>query len=127
MPQQRVYHEYVNEKLIPYWYVLTFKSFEINWDKPIHYFDVIKPFEYFERDQFDESIITFSLYKTDFLLNADFPNKLGINLKSIKKRLTVEGIDPQIVHQFIVPIPDVDEVLNLIPNKRKINFNVEIL
>ncbi|MDH5160386.1 hypothetical protein [Heyndrickxia oleronia] len=127
MPQQRIYHEYVNEKLVPYWYVLTFKPFEISWEKPVHYFDVIKPFKYIERNQFDESIITFSLYITDFLINADYPNKLGINLKSIKKRLTVEEIDPEIVHQFIVPIPDVDEVLNLIPNKRKINFNVEIL
>ena len=122
MPQQRVYHEYVNEILVPYWYVLTFKPFEINWDKPVHYFDVIQPFEHIERDQFDESIISFSINKADFLLNNDYPGKLGINLKSLKRRILQECIDPDVVQQFIVPIPDIDEVLNLIPNERKLSL-----
>lgn len=121
MPQQRVYHEYVNEKLVPYWYVLTFKPFEINWDKQVHYFDVIKPFEHIERDDFDESIISFSINKSDFLINKNYPGKLGVNLNSIKRRIIQECIDPYVVNQFIVPIPDIDEILNLIPNERKMS------
>ncbi|MFB7302569.1 hypothetical protein [Heyndrickxia sporothermodurans] len=122
MPQQRVYHDYVNEKLVPYWYVLTFKPCEIDWDKSVLYYDVIKPFDYIERDQFDESIITFSLKISDFLVNRDYPNKLGINIKMIKSRISENGIDPYVVHQFILPYPDVEEVLHLVPNDRKIEL-----
>ncbi|MGE6260914.1 hypothetical protein ACQKCU_24060 [Heyndrickxia sporothermodurans] len=120
MPQQRVYHEYVNEKLVPYWYVLTFKPCEINWDKSVHYFEVIKPFEYIERDEFDESIITTSLSISDFIVNQDYLEKLGLNLKAIKKRLYLERVNPEVINQFIVPILDVEEVLNLVPNERKV-------
>ncbi|MBL5769042.1 hypothetical protein [Heyndrickxia sporothermodurans] len=118
MPQQRVYHDYVNEKLVPYWYVLTFKPCEIDWDKSVFYFDVIKPFEFIERDEFDESILTFSLKMSDFLVNRDYPNKLGINIKTIKNRILNNGIDPYVVQQFILPYPDVEEILYLVPNKR---------
>ncbi|MBU5213259.1 hypothetical protein [Heyndrickxia oleronia] len=122
MPQQRVYHEYVNEKLVPYWYVLTFKPFEINWDKPVHYYDVIKPFEFIERDEFDESVITFSLKISDFLVNRDYQNKLGMNIKMIKNRIEVNEIDPEVIHQFILPYPDVEEILHLVPNNRILEF-----
>ncbi|KYD03489.1 hypothetical protein B4102_3407 [Heyndrickxia sporothermodurans] len=124
MPQQRVYHDYVNEKLVPYWYVLTFKPCEIDWDKPVYYFDVIKPFDYIERDQFDESIITFSLKISDFLVNKNYTNKIGINLIAVKKRIQNNFIDPDVVHQFILPYPDVEEILHLVPNTRMLEYQI---
>lgn len=125
MPQQRVYYEYVNAKLIPYWYVLTFKPCEIKWDKPVLYFDVIPPFEFIERDEFDESINSVSIFLSDLIINDSYPNKLGIYLKRLKERIKQYGVDPYVVQQFIMQVPDVDEVLNLMPNKRKMSFIME--
>ncbi|MGE8207751.1 hypothetical protein ACQKP0_25095 [Heyndrickxia sp. NPDC080065] len=125
MPQQRVYYDYVNKKLVPYLYVMTFKHNEINWDKPVVYFDVIKPFEYIGIDDFDESIISISINKGELLLNKSTPGKLGIHLNSVKKRIMNHNVDPDEVKQFILCFPDVEEVLHLVPNERKLGFCVE--
>ncbi|WP_243299735.1 hypothetical protein [Bacillus litorisediminis] len=122
MPQQRIYHDYINEKLVPFWYVLTFRPCEVNWDKHVHYFEIIAPFEHFNRDDFNDSIISTSLYLSDLIISESKPNQLGIYLKKVKHRILQHGIDPELVLQFIVPIPDIDEVLKLIPYNRTISF-----
>lgn len=121
MIKQRVYHEYVNEKLVPYWYVLTFN--QLDWDKPVTYFDVHPPFEYFERDMFDDSMPAVSVTMNELILNDDYPRKLGIYLKRVKQRIIEHGWDPTLFRQFIFQIPDIDEVLQLIPNRRKMLFS----
>ncbi|MEY8346464.1 hypothetical protein [Niallia circulans] len=125
MPQQRIYHEYVDNTLVPYWYVLTFDNCEINWDKQILYYDAIAPFEFIERDEFDESIASFSVHLSDFVINKDRPLQLGLNLRSIRKRILKYGVDPYIIRQFIIQIPDINDVLKLIPNSRKIKYIID--
>jgi hypothetical protein len=124
MPQQRLYYEYVDEKLIPYWYVLTFRPCELNWDNPIFHFDVIKPFEYVERDEFDESKISMSIYLTDLILNDKSPERMGVNLNTIKSRLIRYKVDPGIVRQFIISAPEVYDLLELLPKHRKMDLLV---
>jgi hypothetical protein len=124
MPQQRLYFEYVDNELIPYWYVLTFQTSEINWDKPVFYFEAIKPFEYVERDEFDESKISMSIYLTDLILNDQSPKKMGINLNTIKSRLIRYKVDPGIVRQFIISAPEVYDLLELLPKHRKMDLLV---
>ncbi|UII56673.1 hypothetical protein LS684_04200 [Cytobacillus spongiae] len=119
MPQQRLYHDYVNEQLVPYLYVLTFKPCEIKWDKPVFYFDVTAPFEHFNMDEFDDSLISISISISDIVNNAAVPNKLGICLESVKNRILRHNVDPYVVTQFVVPTGYIGEVLQLLPNKRE--------
>lgn len=119
MPQQRLYHEYINETLTPYIYVLTFKPCEINWDKPVLYFELIKPFEFEGLDQMDDSMVSISIIKNEILVNPSYPNSLGILLKSVKKRILQHGVDPDVVNQFVILAQDLDEILILIPKDRR--------
>ncbi|GIN88523.1 hypothetical protein J6TS2_49090 [Heyndrickxia sporothermodurans] len=124
MPQQRLYHEFINGKIVPYLYVLTFKPCELNWDKPEYYFNVIKPFEHFGFDEFDDTLNNASIYLGDFIINKSYPDKIGINLNLVKKRILNYGVDPYVIRQFIAHVLNIEEFLNLIPNERKLSFCV---
>ncbi|MBY0122199.1 hypothetical protein [Bacillus sp. S/N-304-OC-R1] len=121
MPQQRLYYEYVEKQLVPYWYVLTFSPFELNWDKHIHYYDALKPFEYTGRDEFDESIISMPIYLSDLVFNNDLPGKIGIHLSTIRKRIESIGVDPCLIRQLVLPHPELDEFINILPKELKLN------
>lgn len=122
MPQQSLYYEYVEKQLIPYWYVLTFSPLELNWDKHIHYYDAIKPFEYTGRDEFDQSIISMPFYLSELIFNNDLPGKIGLHLSIIRKRFESEGVDPYLVRQLILLPHELNEFIEILPKERKINF-----
>jgi hypothetical protein len=124
MPKQQLYYEYIDGELIPYWYVLCFQSCTLNWDKPIFYFDIIKPIEYVERDEFDETKISMSISLTDLVFNYDSPGKVGIRLSAIKRRLERHKVDPYTVNQFILSVPEVNELLELLPHERELTLKV---
>lgn len=122
-PQQRLYYEFVNDKLVPYWYVVTFNCCEIPWHLNSFNFQVIAPFQFMERDEFDENIISATIFISDLIINQDRRNELGINLKKIKDRLCNQyRLDPYLVRQFVIQMPDIEEVLQLVPNHRKKTF-----
>jgi hypothetical protein len=122
MPQQRLYFEHVNKLLIPYWYVLTFKPGELYWDKPIQFYDAITPFNHVGRDQFNSSLITKRIHLSDFIFNDYNHERFGLNLKTIRRRLELNGVDPYVVQQFILAAPDISEVLSMIPNERRLDL-----
>jgi hypothetical protein len=124
MPQQRLYFEYVDNDLVPFWYVLTFKYGEVNWDNDVFYFTPIQPFEYVERYEFDESLIAVTIFYSDFVFNTSYPEKFGININSVKKRIERHGLDPDIVRQFIISIPDINDLLSMLPTERKLTLLV---
>jgi hypothetical protein len=117
MPQQRLYYEDVDGKVVPYWYVLTFRPGEIDWDKDFYFYTPIAPFRYIERDNFNDELPYTQIYY--FELFRDITERLGIDLFSIKQRMK---IDPSIFRQFVVQIPDIDEVLKLLPKERKMTI-----
>ncbi|GAA0313555.1 hypothetical protein GCM10008967_00030 [Bacillus carboniphilus] len=118
MPNQAIYQEYVNETLVPYCYVLTFETGEINWEKTVFYFEVIEPTVYYEREFYDESIISTSIFLSDLIVSDAHPDKLGLYLPNIKKRINDFGVDPYLVTQFVIPTQDISEVFQLLPNSR---------
>ncbi|MFD2442893.1 hypothetical protein ACFSO7_02735 [Bacillus sp. CGMCC 1.16607] len=122
MPQQRVYYDLVNDEMVPYWYVLTFQTGELDWNKPIFYFEVYSPFEFIGRDDFDDSIISTTILLSDLVVQSNTPSQIGINLTSLKKRLSIYNVDCDLVRQFVLTMPDVEEILSLIPNKRTMKF-----
>jgi hypothetical protein len=122
MPRQRMYHEYVDGELIPFWYVLTFDSSKIQWDKSVLHYEVIKPFDFVERDEFDESIASISIFLSDLIFNETKPNVIGLNLNSIKGRIDRYGIEPELIHQFVLSTPELNDLLELLPTERKIEF-----
>ncbi|MEH7521963.1 hypothetical protein V7149_01570 [Bacillus sp. JJ1503] len=125
MPQQRLYYEYVDRKLVPYWYVLTFSSCELNWDKHVFYYNAIKPFEYIGRDEFDESIISMPIYLSDLVINGDLPDKIGLHLSTIRKRIERNGIDPYIVRQLIISANELDEFIPLLSKERNMTLLIQ--
>jgi hypothetical protein len=122
MPQQRLYYEYIDEQLIPYWYVLTFQLGTINWEKSVLHFYCIAPFEYVERHEFDESLINVSIQQSDLVFNPAIPNRIGINLISVKNRIKKHGVDPYVVQQFIISTPDLNEILTMLPKQRELSL-----
>ncbi|MEK3890205.1 hypothetical protein [Bacillus sp. FSL K6-3431] len=122
MPQQRLYYDYVDDQLIPYWYVLTFRYNQLDWDQTVYYFDAIKPFEFVERDEFDDSFINMSFNLSDLVFNKCYPHKIGINLKCVRKRIELHGVDPCVVRQFILQAPEINEFLEILPTKRTMEF-----
>ncbi|MGG1574860.1 hypothetical protein [Fictibacillus sp. NRS-1165] len=122
MPKQRVYYDYVDGSLVPFWYVLTFRPYEIPWEQETYYFEVIAPFEYYDRDYFDDSILSASINIEDLLTNILQISRLGLNLSKIKQRILKHGVEPWEVSQLIIQLPDIEEVLKLLPNERKTSF-----
>lgn len=122
MPQQRIYYEKVDNKLIPYWYVITFDVCEVNWDKSVLYYEAIAPLSFVERDEFDESLASFSVHFSDFIVHRDKPDHLGLNLTTIKKRINRYGVDPYTIRQFIIQLSDIYEIMKLLPKSTKMLF-----
>lgn len=123
LPKQSLYYEFVDDRLVPYWYVITFEPSQIPWEDSTCFFQLIAPFEHFERDEFDENIISMAIHIDDLIINKEKKNMFGLNLERIKNRLSNELLlDPYVVRQFIIPMPDIEEVLLLIPNERKATF-----
>ncbi|MBN6889802.1 hypothetical protein ACUXCC_005266 [Cytobacillus horneckiae] len=118
MPKQSLYYDYIGGQLSPYLYVLTFQSSEIDWNKSIFPYQVIKPFVYEDTFDLDDSIITSALMFSDFIFNNDTPDIFKLNLKKIKSRITEQGIDPYIVNQFVLPVYGLNEMLEMLPQER---------
>ncbi|QVY60976.1 hypothetical protein [Cytobacillus gottheilii] len=117
MPQQRLYFEEINKLLVPYMYVLTFKPTEIKWDKPVHFFDAITPFNYVGTEKFNENLNSAAIYFSDFIFNEVIPDRFGLNLVSIKKRIHDHGVDPYVINQFILPTNEISKVMSVIPKE----------
>ncbi|MFE4133227.1 hypothetical protein [Peribacillus sp. YIM B13482] len=101
---------------------MTFSLLEIPWEQDSYYFDVIAPFEYFDRNDFDDSILSSSINIEDLLTNNLHASQLELNLDQIKHRISRHGVNPHEVDQFIIQLPDIEEVLQLLPNERKEPF-----
>jgi hypothetical protein len=118
MSQQRIYYEYGENDIVPYWFVITFEACELNWDKPIYYFHLDNLMKYEECNAFEESLYSMSLLISDFIFSNINPGKVGINTSAIKKRILKYNVDPSVIRQLIAPIVVINEVLQLIPNKK---------
>jgi hypothetical protein len=118
VPKQRVFYDYIDGNLVPYWYVLSFRYNEIPWDQETYFFEINAPFEYFGQHDFDDSILSASVNIEDLITNEILETKLGLNLNKIKQRLYKHGTYPDEVTQFIIQLPDIEEILCLLPNKR---------
>lgn len=121
MPQQRVVQDFnMQGDLVPTHYVLTLQPCEVNWDKPIFHYDALKPSEIDVYD-LDPEVINMSIYYSDFIFNNLFPERIGINLAAIKKRIELQGYDPGIIQQFVLSA-EIDEILKRLPQQRKMNI-----
>lgn len=123
MPRQRLYFEYVDNLLIPYVYVLTFKPGELKWDKPVHYYDAIPPFNYVGIEELDDSLNNAVIYFSDFIFHENYSKRFGLNINVIKSRIQSHGVDPYVIHQLILPTDDISKLMSMIPSsERKMDF-----
>lgn len=125
MPKQSLYYDFIGGQLSPYLYVLTFESSEIDWDKSILPYQVIKPFIYEDIYELDDSIITSALMFSDFVFNKDTPDIFKLNLKKIKKRIMEQGVDPYIVNQLVLPVYGLNEILEMLPQERVMILKID--
>lgn len=122
MPNQRIFYDYINGKLSPYIYVLTFDDSEINWNKPYLTYEAIQPFRHENLFEFDDSILTASIFFSDFIFNVDHPNQFKLNMQKIKNRIEWNEVDPYIIRQFVLGTYELQELLILLPQERKLQF-----
>ncbi|KAB2335045.1 hypothetical protein [Bacillus mesophilum] len=122
MPNQQIYYEYINGDLMPYIYVLTFESNEINWDKPVLEYEVIKPFRYDDLYEYDESILTAQIFIDDFIFNVNRMGFFKLNLSRISKRIERVGVDPAVITRFVIGTYDLQELITLLPEERKMTL-----
>ncbi|MCV9886277.1 hypothetical protein [Metabacillus halosaccharovorans] len=120
MPKFTLFHDYVDGNLVPYWFVMTFRENEIEWNKSVFYITIEMHLEHSNRDHYNNSIPSYPVYLKDLIFNDGQPGKVGIHLKGVRKRLNKHKIDPYIINQFIIPFPDTHDLLKLMPNKKKI-------
>lgn len=116
MPKHQLFYEKVNDEIIPFWYVLSFQNHEINWDKYVIFIEYRYPFEYESRSYFDNSIFSYSVRISDLIFSNN-SSRFGINLKNIRNKIQLHGLDPMMFQQLIIPLPDINDFLKLIPNK----------
>lgn len=124
MPKQRLYYEYIDGQLVPYWFVLTLNPCEVDWDKPVFHFDLIKPLEFVERNEFDDSQISMSIYLSDLIFNNLSTERIGINLTAVKRRIEKHGMDPELFTQFVLSAPEVEDFLLVLPTEYKRTMTV---
>lgn len=122
MPKQYLDYQYVDGELSPFYYVIELSKGEVNWDKNIFYFDLITPILSTEYSEINEFLFSYNVSSTDLILNKEFPHRLGINLRSLKKRIYCDIHDPNVIEQFIMYAPDVEMILNQIPSQRTMSL-----
>lgn len=119
MAKHQLFYENINNEFVPYWYVISFKKFEIDWDKHVYYTDILPPFIYSNRDFFNTRKVSCTIRLADLVFSDTSVNHIGLNLKIIKNKILKSHFDAEMVNQFIIALPDLDEFLKLIPRKKR--------
>lgn len=115
MPKQILDYQYIEGELSPCYFVLQLYKNEVDWEKHVFYFELLKPIKSEEYSEFDGTLISCSVPATDLIISNTMPNNIGINLNSVKKRLTSELNNPSAIEQFIIYAPDLDFILSRMP------------
>ncbi|MFE8697930.1 hypothetical protein ACFYKT_16435 [Cytobacillus sp. FJAT-53684] len=126
MPKQYLDYQYVDGELSPFYYVLKLFKGEVNWDKHVFYFDLFPPIKSEEYSEIDESLINYCVHASELIINKDYPNKLGVNLKALKKRLAFDIHDPSVIEQFFLYAPDVISIVGEFPTEYKMGFMITV-
>ncbi|MEK5108551.1 hypothetical protein MHI57_17915 [Cytobacillus sp. FSL K6-0129] len=115
MPKQILDYQYVDGEISPFYYVIELYKCEVNWDKSVYYFELMPPIKSVEYSKVNETLISCSLTASDLIINKDIENRIGINLMSLKKRLSFDIHDPSIIEQFIIYAPDIEMLISQMP------------
>ncbi|WP_313804718.1 hypothetical protein [Cytobacillus sp.] len=122
MPVQYLDYQYVDGELSPFYYVLKLFKGEVDWDKHIFYFDLMVPIKSVEYSEIDENLINYGVHISELIINKDYPNKLGINLSALKRRLSFDIHDPSVIEQFLLYAPDVMAIIGHFPQVNRMEF-----
>lgn len=126
MPKQILDYQYVESNLIPYYFIIKLYPSEINWDKNVFYFTLTTPIKSIEYSEVDEDHISCSLSPSELIINTDYPDKLGINVKALRRRVDRQLHDPNVIEQFILYVPDVEILVNQFPENFSKAFLFEL-
>ncbi|EST12243.1 hypothetical protein [Sporolactobacillus laevolacticus] len=108
--KSRVYYDSDYEgNLCPLWYTI---EGSIDWEQSTSYFPINAPFERIDSVQFNDGIISCSVFSQELMVNDNKPEQLGINLEAIIARISVH-IEPYRVERLIIQIVDIEEVLQI--------------
>ena len=125
MPKQILDYQYIDGELTPHYYILQLYPNEINWDKNVFYFDLSPPLYSQEYSELNETLLGCSVTITDLIVNNEFPSRLGINLRSLKRRLLPDIDELSFIQQFIIYAPDLDFIIARLPEEQSKTFYVQ--
>lgn len=112
MIHYKVYYDYYEGERVPFWLIIDAKASEIDWDQDSLLVPAQAPFELHDQDDFDQYAMNVSVILNELMLNVA-PNHFSINLKSLKTRLAEFGAEPWEVHNLVVLVADIEEVLQM--------------
>ncbi|MCM3620463.1 hypothetical protein M3936_23185 [Sutcliffiella horikoshii] len=125
MPKQILDYQYIDGELSPHYYILQLYPNEINWDKNVFYFDLCPPIYSQEYSELNETLLGCSVTITDLIVNKEFPSRLGINLRSLKRRLLPDIDELSFIQQFIIYAPDLDFIIARLPEEHTKTFYLQ--
>ncbi|PPA88593.1 hypothetical protein C4A76_08140 [Brevibacillus laterosporus] len=108
-----VYYDYLENRLAPLWYVITFRETELDWNKERAYIPITAPFQRKEAEDFDPDLLGLTVTLGDLLVHPEKPGKFGINLRALKEQAERHGVDHQEIRQFVLQVGDIEEVLQM--------------
>lgn len=108
-----VYYDYWENRLAPLWYVITFRELELDWDKERAYIPITAPFQRKDSEDFDPDLLGLTVTLGDLIVHSEKPGKFGINLKALKERANMHGVDYQEIRQFVIQVGDLEDVLQM--------------
>jgi hypothetical protein len=122
MAKITVYHDYIDGKNAPLWYVINFGSAGIDWSKNYVYVPVEAPFQLQRAEDFNDVTLGVSVTIGDITVNSEKPGYFGIHLPSVMKRVENvcknTGLDFIDIKQFIIQICDLEDVLQMDPIRK---------
>ncbi|TCJ01333.1 hypothetical protein [Cytobacillus praedii] len=122
MPVQYLDFQYLDGELSPFYYVLKLFKGEVDWDKHTFYFDLMVPIRSEVYSEIDDNLINYGVHISELIINKDYPNKLGINLSALKRRISFDIHDPSVIEQFLLYAPDVMGIIGEFPRVNRMEY-----
>jgi hypothetical protein len=109
MDKISVYYDYRDDVLCPVWMIIQCPGTIQNEVMDI---SIEAPFERFKTEDFNNDVMSLSIFQSELTVNPYKPTHFGINIRAVSERIKKE-VDLFEVEQFIIQIIDIEEVLQL--------------
>lgn len=99
--------------LTPVWMILEVNDNDRIWERSILWMSLEAPFKRHRAEDFNNEEMVASVLLSELTVNLEAPNKFGINIVALNKRILSLGADPSEINKLVIRICDIAEVLEV--------------